>query len=364
MRKSFVLLGVAIVLSNLLIMGCSQSAPAPTAAPAAPTKAAAPQPTAIPAQAAPTKAPAAQPTAVPQVDFPAKGKSLTLIMPWAAGGGTDISGRIIAGGIEKVLGVPVQVVNKEGAGSQVGLTEIMKAKPDGYTFGTITIPTAILSYLDKSKGAVYTRKDFQPIAMYANDATVLLVKADSPYKSIKDLLDVAKADPGKMRFGDSGVGTGTHLMSVSLIDQSGIKFSMVHFNSSAAGITAVLGEHVEAMVANQAAVAFNKMPDIRTVAIMGDQRLDCIPGALTAREQGYDLSLYSSAALVAPAGTPKEIVAILNDAVKKAMAMDEVKTKLDALGGVGSYMDSATFENFWINLETKVTPMVSKMTEQ
>ncbi|HEX2924047.1 MAG TPA: tripartite tricarboxylate transporter substrate-binding protein [Chloroflexota bacterium] len=141
MRSRFVLLVTVVLAIGLLVVGCSQaSTPAPTAAPAA-SKAAEPTKAAAPA-AEPTKPAAATPAAA-KVNFPEKGKSITFNIPWAAGGPTDVGGRLLAGGLEKELGVPVQVVNKAGAGSQVGITELAKAKPDGYYVGMTNLPSSI-----------------------------------------------------------------------------------------------------------------------------------------------------------------------------------------------------------------------------
>ena len=143
----------------LVAAACSApAAPAPTAAPAAPkpaepTKPAAPQPTAAPAAPQPTAVPAAKAPA-----YPEKGKTISMIVPFGAGGSTDIGARLLAAGMEKELGVPVQVVNKAGAGSQTGLTEIATSKPDGYTIGFANLPTANLVYTDPERKATFSSR--------------------------------------------------------------------------------------------------------------------------------------------------------------------------------------------------------------
>jgi len=210
---------VAILSSALLVAACTQAAPAatpttaaakaaePTKAPAqatapaaAPTKPAAAQPTAA-KPAEPTK-PAAAPTKT--VDFPAKGRPITILNPWAAGGGNDLTCRLVGAFMEKDLGVPVQVLNKPGASSQVGTTEFVQAKPDGYTILLASMPTASLTYLDAERKAVYTRKDFQPIANLVLETGSIAVKTGSKYDTLKDLFDAAKANPGKIKIGHTG----------------------------------------------------------------------------------------------------------------------------------------------------------------
>ncbi|MBI3943349.1 MAG: hypothetical protein HY326_10085, partial [Chloroflexi bacterium] len=160
---------------------------APTQAPAAPTKAVEPtKAAAAPTSVAAATKPPAPPTAVPTpaVDFPAKGKAITGILTFAAGGGTDIVGRAMVPGLEKALVVPVQIVNKPGAGSATGMSEVALAKPDGYTVGLTAIPTFSTTYLDPLSKPVYKRGDFELVARFAVDPLGIAVKSDSPYKTL------------------------------------------------------------------------------------------------------------------------------------------------------------------------------------
>ena len=176
MKRSGMVLAAAIVFGVLLVAGCSQAAPAaaPTQAPATPvkaaepTKAAAAAPTSAPAAAAPTSAPASAPTSSPTaaktVDYPAKGKAITLLVPFAAGGSTDLATRVMAPLLQNELGVPVEVVDKPGATTQVAAQELVTSKPDGYTYLMFALPTTLITYLDPTRQSTYSRKDFEPVA--------------------------------------------------------------------------------------------------------------------------------------------------------------------------------------------------------
>ena len=175
--KVFGLCVSAVASLALFAAACSSpAAPAPTTAPAAP---------AAPKAAEPTKAPAAapaQPTAAPapKATYPEKGKAITMIVPFGAGGSTDIGARLLAVGMEKELGTPVNVQNKGGAGSQTGLTELAGAKPDGYTIGFANLPTANLVYSDPDRKANFSAKSFQPIGSQVVDPSAIGVAANSP----------------------------------------------------------------------------------------------------------------------------------------------------------------------------------------
>jgi len=204
---------------------------------AAPTAAAA-------ATVAPTDAAAATPVSFQRVAYPEKGKPITIIVPFDAGGAVDVSGRLLAAEMEKELGVPVQVVNKPGAATQVGMTALVQSKPDGYTLA-YTGSTYMNVYLDPERKAVYDAKSFQPVANYAFDAIVLVVKADSPFKSPKDVIDAAKANPEKVKFGTTGIAGAPHMAAVLLEMATGAKFAFVHFSGGAPSSAALLGGNVD-----------------------------------------------------------------------------------------------------------------------
>ncbi len=352
----------AFLAAGLLLVGCTQAAPAPTPtkAPAAPTKAAEPTKAAAPAAAtaAPTKAPTAAPTAPPKVDYPQKGKSITMIVPFGAGGPTDVAARLMAPVLEKELGVPVQVLNKPGAGAQIGVGEVARAKPDGYTIGAFLMPSCVISYLDPANPAPFGRKDLQPVAMYALDSYVLAVKGDGPYKTIKDLIDAAKAKPESIKFSTSGLTTGSRIGPDLLAAQTGAKFTLVHFDSGAQQITQVLGGHVDATVPNgSVAIPQTKSGAIRVLGVMSKEPNKFFPDVQTMAAQGYPVTIPASHGVVLPAGTPKEIHEILRAAVEKGVkspAYEDMRKKMEELTYVPTYMDTAAYNGHWDEVEATV----------
>jgi tripartite-type tricarboxylate transporter receptor subunit TctC len=352
MRSRFVLLVTLALTIGLLVVGCSQAAtPAPTAAPAAPK---AGEPT-KPAAAAPTTAPAAA-----KVNFPEKGKSITFIIPWAAGGPTDVGGRLLASGLEKELGVPVQVVNKEGAGSQVGITALAKAKPDGYTVGMTNLPSSITPYLDPSRGASYGRKDLLPIANHVWDPETVGVAADSPYKTVKDLVDAAKAKPEGIKAAITGLQSDNHLALLYFQKEAGIKFSVVTMEGTAQANPALLGGHVDVLFQSSGGFAtLVQGGKARLLGMMDKQPSKFYPDVKTFESQGYKVNFSSSRGISVPAGTPKEIVDVLAKATKKAMESADMQKKMDD-GFLGmQYMDPAEYATYWDQFEAQTKELMA-----
>lgn len=364
MDQRHVCLVASMVAATLLFSGCTQAAPpTPTSAPA---KAAEPtKPAAAPAKSAePTKAAApAQPTQAPakKADFPQKGKAITLINPWPAGGGSDIAARILASLLEKDLGTAVEVVNKPGAAGQLGATELVRAKPDGYTLCYAVNPDVIAVYLNPDRKAIFTRKDFSFVALQAFDPLVMAVKEGSPYKSLKDVVDAAKANPEKVKVSTFGILSGPHLQLLQLQQLSGAKFAAVHFDGAAPSVTALLGGHVDVSLGYAGAfVPQMKTGGIRAIAIMDKEENKFFPGVKTAEAQGFKLFMSKASGIVAPAGTPPEVVDLLSKAIKKAMDTDEHKKKMDDAGQTLRYMDPKQYATYWEELETTLKPLVEE----
>jgi len=150
-------------------------------------------------------------------DYPIKSRAISIIVPFAPGGANDVAARVQAPVLEKELGVSVVVVNKPGASTQVGMTQLVQAKPDGHTLGLLTLPGAMLAYLDPSRKAIYSRKDFKVVALQSWDPNGLAVKTDSPHKNLKDLVEAARANPEKIKVGTSGLLSTDHRDSLFLL---------------------------------------------------------------------------------------------------------------------------------------------------
>lgn len=356
MKKALVPALVAALAVTVVLSACGgAAAPAPTAAPKAaePTKAAAPA-------AQPTAA-AAQPTAAPaKVNWPEKGKPITMIVGSDAGGSSDVGARMVAPLMEKELGTQVQVVNKPGAGWQVGLTELSKAKPDGYTIGFTIMPQTNTIYLDPERQAVFTRKSFMPIGMQVVDPGVIAVKSDSKYKTLKDMLDDAKANPGKVKATTTGILGDDHLNLLRTQKLAGVQFAVVHFTGGAPSITSLLGGHVD--------VNFNNVGDymsqfkagtVRILAINDGQRSKFYPDIPTVDEAGLKGNYSSSSrGISAPAGTPKEVIDVLASAFKKASENTDYQAKMAEQALTLRYMSPDEMGKYWDDMDAQLPDLM------
>ncbi len=302
---------------------------------------------------------AGQAGAAAKMDFPAKNKSITIIVGAAAGGSSDVGARLLAGPMEKELGVRIVIENKTGAGWQVGLTALARSRPDGYTIGVTVLPQTITIYLDPDRKALFNQKSFQPLAMQVVDPGVIAVKTDSPIKSLKDLLDAAKANPGKVKASATGILGDDHLAILQLERLTGIKLATVQFEGSAPSMTALLGGHTDVYFGNIGDTMTQfKMGSVRVLGIMDKEESKFLPGIKTMETLGVKLYSSSSRGLSAPAGTPKEIVDIFTAAIQKAMANDEHKRRMDDQGLTLRFMDPAQMKAYWDEMEAQAKPLV------
>ena len=356
MKRSVSLATLAIAVVAIILAGCSQASPAPTVAPAAPTKAAAP------VAAQPTSAPAAQPTAAAAPAASAAWKPtrpVSIIVAWAAGGTNDIAARVMAPFLEKELGTSVQVVNKAGAGGQVGFTDIAQAKPDGYTLGLMVLPPAINIYMNPEVKPQFNRESFIPISVFAQEPMIVGVKSDSPYKTGKDLIEAAKANPEKIKFASTGISATTHMQVLALQKAGGVKFARVQFDGDSQAVTALLGGHVDvASVSPAGMLSQVKSGTIRVLGYTSKDQLKFYPDVKGWPLQGYDVDIPVSRGIVLPKGTPSDIVETVKAAMAKVSANEEFKKKSEDAGLVTSYLDQAGYNKLWDQMDAMVKPLL------
>src|ERR671918_3163374 len=189
-----------------------------------------------------------------QQDFPTK--PIQLMVAFAAGGSTDIAARIVASIAEKALGQPIVIVNRGGAGGQVGWTELVRQRPDGYYIGFINLPATNTVILDPDRKAIFTEKDFTPIINQVLDPGVIWVKADSPYKTVQDLIDAAKKSPNTIRAATTGILSDDHLAILMTEEAApGAIFRIVHLAGGADQMKAILAGDVDAAFDNVGSIA-------------------------------------------------------------------------------------------------------------
>jgi tripartite-type tricarboxylate transporter receptor subunit TctC len=292
-------------------------------------------------------------------EFPARGKTITLIVGFSAGGSSDSGARILAGGLEKTLGTKVEVQNKPGASGQLGYTAIAKAKPDGYTFGLASLPGVMVSCIDPDRKAAYTKDSFQPVALQVVDAGVLAVKADSPYKTLKDLIDDARARPRKVTITTTGLQTGDHFAVLQLQKAASVQFAIVHFDGASTAMTALLGKKIDAYVGNIGDIRSQLgAGDIRVLGVMDKEESPFVPGVKTFTAQGFPVVGGSWRGYLLPAGTPKPIVQKLSDGIRKALESSEVKTGLDKLGLQVRYLGPEDYTAVWNDYAASVKDLI------
>jgi tripartite-type tricarboxylate transporter receptor subunit TctC len=244
-------------------------------------------------------------------------KEITIIVPWAAGGGTDIITRLLADFMEKDLKRPVVVVNKTGGGGLVGFQLMSIANADGYTLGICT-PSMILQ---KYSAIAYVDwRKFAPIAIHNVDPLGFTVNKEAPWKNIREALDHAKANPVKFRVANSGPGAIWHVGAAVLGKTYGVQFTHVPYDGGGPAAVAVAGGHVEGTTVSPAEVAaLVKGGKLRILAIASQNRDPSFPEVPTFREAGIDYVFGTWRCLAAPKNTPKEIISILEASVKKAV---------------------------------------------
>jgi len=295
-------------------------------------------------------------------DFPAKGRSITILVGFAPGSNTDVGARLLAAPLESELGVPVQVVNKTGAGTQVAMTNLAQAKPDGYTIGYNPLVSLATAYLDPQRKAVFAAKDFEPLAMHIVDPNGVAVAANSPFKNMKDLIDAAMANPFKIKMSDFGIGGGGHLATLELQRLTNTKFSIVHFDGGAPAITALLGGHVDGYSGSVGAmVPQMRSGDLRVLGVVDKVESKFLPGVKTLEAQGIPLLVTSGRALLMPAGGSREVVDVLARVFRKIMESEKHRKAIFDTGQDVRYMDPAQTKAYWVDVERQLKPLIEVM---
>ncbi len=307
----------------------------------------------------------ASPSCVAAAGFPQKGKPISLIVPYAAGGANDIGARVLAPYLEKELGTSVQVVDKPGAAGQVGNTAIATSKPDGYTIGYIVFAPAITAYLDPDRKAVFNRSSFQTLGTHFLGAIVMSVPMASPYKTVADLVEAAKAKPFSIKAGNTGLMGTPHLASLLLQRVAGVKFSPVDFPGGAPAMNALVGEHIDVLFNGESeVVAAAKAGQIRVLATFGTERLPLLPDVKTMQEQGFKAVMITTSGVCSPAGIPKEAIQAYSAAIKKTVTSKEHQDKMRELGFTPYHLGPEEYAAHWVEYEESLKPLMKMAKEE
>jgi tripartite-type tricarboxylate transporter receptor subunit TctC len=288
----------------------------------------------------------ALPAAAQEV-FPAR--PIQMIVPFPPGGVADITGRPVAHVMGKLLKQSVVVVNKGGAGGAVGAAQAAHATPDGYTILMALSSISVLPVADRLQGRppAYELDQLAPIALISADPTVLVVRADGPYRTLKDLLDTAKAKPATINYGSSGVYGTLHVAMEIFAEAAGIRLFHIPYQGGGPAVAALLGGQIDALASGPAAaIGQIKGGKMRALAVWGDKRLASMPDVPSMKELGYDATFYIWSGLFAPAATPPAVMSVLRDAVRRTVEDGEFKDAMAKVETPIAYLDAPEFKVF------------------
>jgi tripartite-type tricarboxylate transporter receptor subunit TctC len=250
-----------------------------------------------------------------QEKFPVK--PINFIIGFPAGGTTDIATRSLLMAASKILGQPVIALNKPGGGMIIAAMAVKNEKGDGYTLGMTGVGLWVRQYMQKVPYDAL--KDYTPIMNFAQYQYALAVRSDSPWKNLKEFVEYARANPGKIRYGSSGIGTLLHLTMERLAIAEKVKWTHIPFEGGLASTTALLGGHLEATSCTPEWKKYVEAGRLRLLAVYGEKRFSDFPDVSTLRELGYDIAAVGFIGIVGPNGVPPQKVEILHQAFKKAM---------------------------------------------
>ncbi|MCB4771581.1 tripartite tricarboxylate transporter substrate binding protein [Ancylobacter sp. Lp-2] len=295
--------------------------------------------------------------------YPEPGKRFTIIVAGSAGSGTDINARFVAAAMEKEFpGTSFQVVNRPGAGVQVGVQALADAPKDGYTFGLISLPTAITVMLDPSRKANFNKESFIGIGNFSYDAGAIAVRADSPYKSLGDLIAAAKEKPAERTVGVVGPRGREHLDVIAMEQGAGVSFTPVFHNDSGLALNTLLGGNIDAVQGSVGDfVAQVKSGRVRILAVFDKQESAYAPGVPTAESQGFKIYSGTSRGFAFPAGVDPKMAARIGETLGKIANSPEYKSKFAEMGLEIRYMDAAQYNTYWNGEVARISSLLSKI---
>ena len=267
-----------------------------------------------------------------QADYPTR--PITLIVPYAAGGGNDVLARSVAEPMSKTLGQPVVVENHGGAGGSLGTRQVAKSAPDGYALGLGGTGTLAVDPTLYANVGYDPRKDFSPVGLIATSPLIVLVNPSLPAHNVQELIALARRQPGKLNYASAGLGSGIHLGTVLFAETAGIELTHIPYKGSGPALTDLLGNHVAIYFSSlPPAIGLVKEGKLRALGVTGLKHSPIFPDVPTVAEQGlpgFEAVLHYG--IVAPAGTPRPIVDKLNAALRGALNSEDVHKRIATEG--------------------------------
>lgn len=275
-------------------------------------------------------------------DYPER--EITLVVPFAAGGASDSTARIVAAELEKTLDVPVIIDNRTGGTGTVGLNYVRNAEPDGYTIGYVPAELAMYEPLGLSDIAP---DSFDLIAQATLVPAAVTVPADAPYNTVAEFVEHAKNNEGQVKVGNSGAGSIWHVAATAFAHETGVTFNDIPFDGAAPAVTALMGGHIDAVMVSIGEVKSGiESGKLKALAVMSAERHPNFPDVPTLKEEGVDLEYAGWGGFVVPKGTPDEIKAVLMEAFEKAINSEAFEQFASGQGMVVAFRPSEEFGQF------------------
>ena len=269
-------------------------------------------------------------------------RPVELVVPWAAGGGTDSMARSFAEAAKKHMAQPFVVTNKPGATGSIGFSDVARAAPDGYKVSVLTAEILIIPHMGIGK---VSQDDFIPVARFNALASAITVKADAPWNTVEEFLAAAKRAPGNMKVGNSGVGSIWHLAAAAVADKTGVQFNYIPFQGGNPAVLALLGGHVDAVTVSTAEVlTYVASGKLKVLAVMADKRLKGFEAVPTLKERNIDVSVGSWAGLGVPKGTPANVVNALKVVASKSMSEPVLMEAMEKMNLNAAFADDVAFK--------------------
>ena len=276
-------------------------------------------------------------------------KPVSMLVPFPPGGVADTVGRPVAEAMARALGQPVVVDNKGGAGGGIGMAQVAKSRPDGYTLLMSLSSVVVLPQADRvlQRPPLFTLDQLKPVARFTADPTVLAVRADSPWKNFADFIAAARAHPGTLSFGSSGNYGTMHVPMEQLKAATGTFMLHVPYTGAGPAVLALLGGQIDAIATGPSSITQQvKSGRLRVLAHWGEGRLAALPGVPSLQELGVPIRYSQWSGLFVPAGTPDAVIARLRQAARAAANDPRAQQALAAAGTSFQYQDQPDFERF------------------
>jgi tripartite-type tricarboxylate transporter receptor subunit TctC len=300
---------------------------------------------------------AALPRAVRAAAFPER--PITFICPWPAGGTADQTMRALCLAAARPLGQTIVVENRAGASGMLGLKALATAKPDGYTIGQIPISVTRFSQLGSVQ--VDPMKDLSFIARTSGQTFGIAVPANAPWKTLKDFVAHAKANPGKVTYASAGIGGATHVGMEEFALAAGLQLNHIPFKGGAEALQAVLGNHVEVLVDSSSWAPHVQSGKLRLLATWGEQRAGAFNDVPTLKDAGYDVVVDAPNGIGAPKGVEPAVLARLREAFRAAVQSPEFIAACDKIYAPIMYLDGPDYEKYVAAVYKKETQLIERL---